>query len=96
MGILHYIVNLYTINRQIVKQKGSHKIVTAFIGANKTHDPLDLFFKEHPESDTGAFKGGSNNFTVCHYRFAGSGEIKSYSDLLADEQALPGVYKNTA
>ena len=70
--------------------------MTAFIGANKTLDPLVLFFKEHPESDTGAFKGGSYDFAVCHYRFAGAGEIKGYSDLLADEQALPGVYKNTA
>jgi hypothetical protein len=31
VGILHYVINLYTINQQIVKQKGSHKIVAAFI-----------------------------------------------------------------
>jgi hypothetical protein len=59
-------------------------------------DRIALFFKKHPESDAGAFKGGSNNFAVCHYRFACAGEIKSYGDLLADEQALPGVNKNTA
>ena len=46
---------LYTINLQIVKQKGSHKIMTALILANKRFDPINLFFKKHPESDAGAF-----------------------------------------
>ena len=87
---------LYTINLQVVKQKGSHKIVTAFILANKRFNLVNLFLKKHPESDAGAFNRSSNNFAVCHYRFAGAWEMKFYGDLLADEQALPGVNKNTA
>ena len=55
-----------------------------------------LSFKKHPESDPGAFKRGSNNFAVCHYRFPGAGEIKFHSDLLPDEQVLLGVNKNAA
>jgi hypothetical protein len=46
---------LYTINLQVVKQKGSHKIMTALILANKSFNPVNLFFKKHPESDAGAF-----------------------------------------
>jgi hypothetical protein len=70
--------------------------VTAFVLANKRFNVVDLFFKKHPESDAGAFKRGSNDFAVCHYRFSGAGEMKFDGDLLADEQALPGVNKNTA
>ena len=87
---------LYTINLEVVKQKGSHQIVTAFILANINCNSVLLFFKKHPESDARAFKRGSNNFAVCHYRFAGAGKMKFHGDLLADEQALPGVNKNAA
>jgi hypothetical protein len=46
---------LYTIDLQVVKQKGSHKIMTTLILAKKSFDPVNLFFKKHPESDAGAF-----------------------------------------
>ena len=49
------LIILYTIDLQVVKQKGSHKIMTALILANIIFNPVNLFFKKHPESDTGAF-----------------------------------------
>lgn len=70
--------------------------MTALILVNKSCNPINSFFKKHPESDAGAFKRSSNNLAVCHYRFAGAGEMKFNGDLLADEKALPGVNKNTA
>ena len=87
---------LYTINIPVVKQKGSHKVMTALILAIKKCNLVNLFLKKHPESDTGTFIRSSHNFTICHYRFAGAGKMKFYGDLLTDEKALAGVNKNTA
>ena len=70
--------------------------MTAFVQRIQGINQIGLFFEKHPESDTGAFKRGSNDFTVCHYRIPGIGKIKFHGDLLPDKQPLIGVDKNTA